>query len=79
MTLRLVDSAGKVVAQLDRRPIGDLLPTPTWSAGDEKPGYFVLELPELAPGDYTLRAGVYDAATLELVPVAPQGAQATGW
>ncbi len=70
VTLRLLDAAGEPVAQLDRRPIGDLLPTSTWSAGDEKTGYFAFPLPQVAPGDYTLRAGVYDAATLQLVPAA---------
>jgi hypothetical protein len=73
VTLRLVDRAGRVATQLDRRPIGDLLPSSTWGAGDEKPGYFVLHTPEITPGDYQLQVGVYDAGSQQLAAVTPAG------
>jgi hypothetical protein len=64
VTLRLLDAAGAVVVQRDEFPIGPLLPPSTWNAGDAKPGYMALPLPEnLAAGEYTLRVGVYDPIT----------------
>lgn len=64
VTLRLVNTAGEVVAQRDEFPIGTLLPPTTWQAGDAKPGYMVLPLPAGLPGgDYRVTVGLYDAAT----------------
>ena len=64
VTLRLVDNGGAVVAQRDEFPIGTLLPPTTWNAGDEKPGYMALPLPEeLAPGEYQVLVGLYDPDT----------------
>lgn len=64
VSLRLVDAAGTVVAQHDDFPIGPLLPPTAWQAGDQKPGYVALPLPDaLPPGDYRIEATVYDPAT----------------
>ena len=64
VTLRLMDAAGHVVAQRDEFPIGALLPPTTWNAGDAKPGYMALPIPDgLAPGRYDLTAGLYDPTT----------------
>ncbi len=64
VTLRLVDNGGVAVAQRDELPIGTLLPPTTWNAGDEKPGYMALPLPQgLAPGDYQVLVGLYDPST----------------
>jgi mannosyltransferase len=69
VTLRLLGPDGAVVSQSDRFPIGPLLPPTTWNAGDEKPGYMVLEIPQTAaPGEYDLAIGLYDPASLQLMP-----------
>jgi uncharacterized membrane protein len=66
ITLRLLDSAGQVVAQRDEFPIGQLLPPTTWNSGDAKPGYMALPLPgDLAPGNYRVTVNVYDPNTGE--------------
>lgn len=63
-TLRLLDESGNVVVQRDEFPIGTLLPPTTWNAGDAKPGYMVLPLPETLPaGEYTVTVGVYNPVT----------------
>jgi 4-amino-4-deoxy-L-arabinose transferase-like glycosyltransferase len=68
-TLRMLGQDGKPVSQGDSYPIGPLLPPTTWSAGDDKPGYTVLEVPEtVAPGEYHLAIGLYDPASLQLMP-----------
>jgi 4-amino-4-deoxy-L-arabinose transferase-like glycosyltransferase len=65
VTLRLVDAGATVVSQTDDYPIGPLLPPTAWRAGDHKPGYVGLALPEtLAPGLYTLQLGLYTPDTL---------------
>ncbi len=64
VTLRLLDEPGNVVVQRDEFPIGTLLPPTTWNAGDAKPGYMVLPLPETQPaGEYTVTVGVYNPVT----------------
>jgi hypothetical protein len=69
VTLRLLDRDGKSAGQSDSFPIGPLLPPTTWNAGDEKPGYMVLEIPQsAAPGAYDLVIGLYDPASLQPIP-----------
>jgi mannosyltransferase len=69
VTLRLLGPNGDLVSQVDGFPIGPLLPPTTWGAGDVKPGYMVLEVPEtVAPGEYDLAIGLYDPASLRLMP-----------
>ena len=64
LTLRLLDQQGKIQAQTDGLPIGLLLPPTTWNAGDRKPGFMTISVPEgTPPGDYDLVLGVYDPAT----------------
>ena len=68
VSLRLVNVADQVVAQLDQYPIGTLLPPSVWSAGDRKPGYMALTIPPVDAGRYTLRASIYDPVTLKPLP-----------
>jgi mannosyltransferase len=69
VTLRLLGRDGMVLSQSDSYPIGPLLPPATWSAGDDKPGYTVLEIPRtIAPGTYDLAIGLYDPTSLRLMP-----------
>lgn len=64
VTLRLLDQQGKIQAQVDGLPIGLLLPPTTWNAGDRKPGFSTIPIPEgTPPGDYDLVLGVYNSAT----------------
>ena len=64
VTVRMLDNAGAVIAQRDDFPIGNLLPPTTWNAGDAKPGYIALPLPDQMPaGDYKFVVGVYDPRT----------------
>ena len=68
-SLRLIDAGGAVLAQTDELPIGPLLPPTTWAAGDDKPGYFTIELPTaMTAGDYRIEYSLYDPATLAVVP-----------
>lgn len=62
VTVRLVDAAGNTVSQHDGFPIGDLLPPVIWQAGDRKPGYVALPIPQGAGGLRVL-LGVYDPNT----------------
>ncbi len=70
LTLRLLDSGGGTVAQYDSQPYGGLFPTAAWPVGVLLPEKVVLPLADaLPPGEYALVAGLYDAQTLELLPV----------
>jgi hypothetical protein len=76
VTLRLVDAAGRPRIQVDDMPIGPLLPTTAWGAGDRKPGYMTLTIPpDLPPGDYQAVVGVYDSRSAAAYP--PIGAAAS--
>ncbi len=78
VSLRLVDAAGRIVAQVDQYPIGMLLPPTAWAAGERKPGYMALSIPPAASGRYTLQARVYDPATLKPLPYfTPDGGLST--
>jgi hypothetical protein len=79
VTLRLLGPDGALVSQVDGFPIGALLPPTTWGAGDDKPGYLVLPLPEsLAPGHYRLALGLYDPASGKLASFSGKAADASG-
>lgn len=72
--VHLVDSAGKLVAQHDGEPVGDLWPTHLWQPGDAIRDEHVLALPaDLQPGTYTVQAGMYDSKTAARLPVASGG------
>ncbi|MCG8347603.1 MAG: hypothetical protein MI924_07460 [Chloroflexales bacterium] len=58
--LHLVDNEERIVAQDNRKPQHGKLPMPQWTPGDwlEDPHPMLLP-PELPPGSYTLRVGLY--------------------
>jgi hypothetical protein len=58
--LHLVDDEERIVAQDNRKPQDGKLPMPQWTPGDwlEDPHPIILP-PELPPGSYTLRVGLY--------------------
>jgi hypothetical protein len=72
--IHLLNAGGQTVAQADGPPAGGAYPTQLWEAGeiivDER------SLPDLSPGHYTLRLGLYQADSGERLPIAgsPDGA-----
>jgi hypothetical protein len=69
--LSLIDAAGNEVGHADSLPVNGALPTHVWT-----PGVTVLNEmdlwtnPGVPPGDYRLRVGVYDQATMRPLPSA---------
>ena len=60
--LHLLDEKGQVIAQRDGEPGGGARPTTSWMAGEQvTDNHGLLLPPDLPPGDYTLRLGLYDA------------------
>jgi hypothetical protein len=76
--VQLLGPDGSLVAQQDGIPGGGYMPTTAWQPGQPVADRRGLELPvDLAPGDYMLIAGLYDAATGQRLPVTrPDGAMA---
>jgi hypothetical protein len=74
--VQLLAADGRLVAQQDGVPGGGYAPSPEWQPGTAVADRRGLILPaDLAPGEYTLIAGLYDAATGQRQPVAgPDGA-----
>lgn len=73
--VHLVDAAGQTRAQGDGEPGTGRQPAPSWRAGeiivDPRP---IALPPDLAPGDYRLRTGLYDPATGARIPAfKPEG------
>jgi hypothetical protein len=68
--VHLVDAAGNIVAQHDGIPAGGELPTNIWAQGEIVADTHTLSLPpDLAPGAYALRLGLYLPDTGERLPV----------
>jgi hypothetical protein len=62
--VHLLDSSGKIAAQHDGEPVGNLWPTNLWRPGDVICDEHVIALPvDLASGQYTFKVGMYDAMT----------------
>lgn len=67
--VHLLDEAGQLVAQSDGQPRAGTYPTSIWSAGERIVDEHVLVLPpDLPPGDYSIRVGLYDAASGARLP-----------
>lgn len=63
-----------IIAQHDGQPVGELRPTNTWTRGETIRDQFAIRLPpDLAPGDYQLRIGMYDISSLSRLPVTVPG------
>jgi len=62
----LLAADGTLIAQRDGPPIYGVRPTPGWRAGETIEDSHEILLPDdLAPGEYLLSVGMYDAGTLE--------------
>jgi mannosyltransferase len=82
VSLRLVDSEGKVIVALDRAPRDGFHPTSTWRPGETFEDHYALLVPDkVAPGKYSLTVLLYDSssgaahldATLGTIQVAGPG------
>ncbi|MDX1992816.1 MAG: glycosyltransferase family 39 protein [bacterium] len=59
--VQLLDSNGRLAAQRDAEPGGNMLPTTGWTPRETVQDHHALALPlSLPPGDYTLIVGLYD-------------------
>lgn len=66
----LLDSTGTLLAQQDNAPQQGHYPTSGWDAGETIIDPYALPLPaNLAPGDYSLRVGLYLAETGQRLPL----------
>ena len=76
--VQLIAPDGRLVAQQDGIPGGGYAPSTGWTLGEPVIDRRGLALPsDMAPGDYVLIAGLYDAATGQRLPVTgPDGAAA---
>ena len=73
--VHLVDAAGALAAQQDQPPLGGFAPTHTWQPGQRIVDTMTLFLPpDLAPGRYTVRVGLYTGDTR--MPVRQDGVAA---
>ena len=67
--VHLLDAAGQLVAQSDGQPRAGMYPTSIWSGGEHIVDEHALILPaSLPPGDYSIRVGLYDAASGARLP-----------
>lgn len=70
--VHLLDGAGGVIAQSDGAPVGGFSPTSRWRAGELIPDTRrILLPPEIGPGSYGLKVGLYEAATMTNLAVKP--------
>ncbi len=72
--VHLVDESGKLAAQDDSEPVGNLWPTNLWRPGDAiRDEHRIALSANLPPGTYTLQVGMYDAQTSARLPIASGG------
>jgi|GEM_PF-1655177 len=68
--IHLVSLDGKTWAQTDHPPVYGSYPTTRWQPGEIIPDPYTLVLPPaLPPGTYQIRAGLYDPATGNRLPI----------
>jgi hypothetical protein len=70
--VHLLDGAGQVVGQHDGDPVGGFTPTSRWRAGEIIADTHRIALPPgVPPGEYSLKAGLYEPATVTNLAVQP--------
>jgi hypothetical protein len=58
--IHITDESGRIIAQLDRPPLGGSRPTDTWRAGEKLLDPYTLALPkDITSGSYWVRVGLY--------------------
>jgi hypothetical protein len=76
VSVQLLDSAGKLVAQRDAMPVNNTRPTSSWTSGDDVLDPIALPLPSgLSPGNYRLIAVLYDQPTGHRLTTQGNGAE----
>lgn len=79
VSTQLLNSEGKLVAQVDEPPAQGLSPTSLWVPGETVADRHILQLPpDLPPGNYTLIAVMYSLPDLQRLPVMQNGAPVAG-
>ncbi len=74
--VHLVDKDGIVRGQKDNAPVNGAYPTSLWQPGEFVADTYTLPLPpDLPPGDYAIKVGMYLAETGARLPVAGNGDQ----
>ena len=69
--VHLLDSSGRLVAQVDAPPQNGTLPTSVWKPGQiVKDPYHIMIPTGLRPGEYTIELGLYTPTDLKRLPVA---------
>lgn len=64
ISVHILDGAGRIAAQYDSQPRGNLYPTTSWTPGQPVTDRFAILLPQaMPPGDYAARLFIYDAET----------------
>jgi hypothetical protein len=72
--VHLVDKDGIVRSQKDNAPVNDTYPTSLWQPGEFVTDTYKLPLlPDLPPGDYAIKVGMYLAETGARLQVAGDG------
>ncbi|MCP4536117.1 MAG: phospholipid carrier-dependent glycosyltransferase [Chloroflexi bacterium] len=72
----IVSKGGELVAQQDGIPLHGVRPTSSWRAGEAiEDSYEILLNGDLAPGEYKLTVGMYDAETMERLMVYSAGGE----
>ncbi len=72
--VHLLDANGNIIAQRDSEPDNGNAPTTSWLKGEVIADRYAIALPQnLAPGEYTLVAGMYSAATGKRLTVGVTG------
>ncbi len=68
--VHLIDSDGRVRAQMDAQPFGGAYPTSLWDTGEVARDDYDLNLPrDLAPGTFRIEVGLYEYPSLARLPV----------
>jgi hypothetical protein len=75
IAIHWLDSAGQVVAQQDRQPVGGFLTTSQWKVRQRLRDNYGFVVPDLPPGRYTTRVTLYQWPSLERLLV--RGASST--
>ena len=69
--VHLLNSSGRIVAQVDAPPQSGTYPTSTWRPNEVVKDPYYLKIPKDTPaGDYRIEFGLYTASDLKRVPVA---------
>ena len=73
--IHMLDASGALVAQRDAEPEGGAAPTTSWLPREIISDPYSIELPgTLAPGEYALEVGLYQAASGKRLPIVGTGA-----